>query len=230
MATLTNLASAFTTTAGNKTAQGTPAVDDLVCCITACTGTTTSAFGDDQGGSFTKIATFFQGAGSTNPIDFWVRSALITSSVLTTYTATQTGSTGGGLRVVSVTGMSLAGTAAIRSSGGQSVQTGTPAPVLSQTPLSANAILEAVLNATNPAGLTDRAGYTSMFDGGYNTPATGLHLSRLNSGETSATLTMGSASASTFGSIAIEFDTSGAAATSLVLSNGRRKMAPLLNR
>ncbi len=53
-----------------------------------------------------------------------------------------------------------------------------------------------------------RAGYTEDFDNGYTVPATGLEVSHLNSGETSATITYGGTTASAFASFAIELDAS----------------------
>jgi hypothetical protein len=82
--------------------------------------------------------------------------------------------------------------------------------VLPATPLTANLMIGAVANGTNPAGLTPRTGYTEAPtpDVGYNVPATGLECMFDNSGETSATITWGGTSATAFASVALELDVS----------------------
>ena len=117
-----------------------------------------------------------------------------------------------------VSGMSIAGLSAVRRIGVASYNTGgqstgtlgtTPAPVLAATPLSANPIITAVANGTNSATtVVQRTGYTEDFDNGYNVPATGLEVSHLNSGESSATITYGGTTATAFASFAIELDAS----------------------
>src|SRR6478672_579168 len=201
----------FNTTAGNKTVTATPTVGDLIVVIVAATGATTTVADNGTGGTYTQVDSTRTGFSTSGNLQVFIRDNLVSSAVSTIYTATQTSSTGGGLVVLRVTGMSKVGSAAVRSSGGQSTGTAatTPAPVLSLTPQGGNPIITAVANGTNSTTtVVQRTGYTEAFDNGYTTPATGLEVSYRSSGETSATITYGGTTASAFASVAIELDTS----------------------
>jgi hypothetical protein len=203
----------FNTNSGTKTVTATPAVGDLIVIVTANSGSTGTTFAPTDNnsggaGTYTLINTAVK-ATSADTMQIWVRTALITSATSTVFTQAPGTTTGGGLVVLDVQGMDKTGATAVVRSAIQSNQAagGTPAPVLGATPSSLNAIIGAVFNATNPATMTQRSGYSEIADLGYNTPATGLEVMSRNSGETSATITWGSTSASAFASIAIELDT-----------------------
>jgi len=211
----------FNTTAGDKTVTATPAVGDLIVVVAATSGLAggTTAVTDNQatGGTYVQVDSDRTGFSTTGVLTVWVRNDTIRSATSTVFTAAQSGSSGGGLVVLKVTGMSIAGLSAVRriavasyNTGGQStVAAGTPAPVLAATPLTANPIITAVANGTNSTTtVVQRAGYTEAFDNGYTAPATGLEVSFRSSGETSATITYGGATASQFASFAIELDAS----------------------
>jgi hypothetical protein len=202
----------FNTTSGTKTVTATPAVGDLIVIVTANSGstTTTAAPTDNNSGgagTYTLVNTAVK-ATSADTMQIWVRTALITSATSTVFTQAPGTTTGGGLVVLDIQGMDKTGATAIVRSAIQSNQAagGTPAPVLGAVPSSTNPIIGAVFNATNPAGMTQRASYSEIVDTGYNTPATGLEVMSRNSGETSATITWGSTSASAFASIAVELN------------------------
>jgi len=198
----------FNTTSGTKTVTATPAVNDLIIIITAHSGNTaTTAPTDNQtGGTYTLVNTAVK-ATSADTMKVWVRDNLITSATSTIFTHAPGTTTGGGLVVIDCQGMDKAGSSAVVHSAIQSnIASGTPAPVLGATPSSANAIIGAVFNASNPAALTERSGYTELYDSGYNNPVTGLEVMSRNSGETSATITWGSTSGSAFASIALELN------------------------
>ena len=219
MATITHAGTGvFTTTAGNKTVPAASgfavAVGDLIVVIAPATGVATSVVTDnnpDGLGAYVKIGSSFTGFSTAGDLSVWVRTALIGSATNTTWTITQTASTGGGADIFRVSGMTLVGAAAVRSSGGQSTGTlgTTPAPVLSKTPVTQNPIITAVCNGTSPGGVTGPATYTAPTNLGYTVPTTGLDTAFINSGITSATVTWGSTSATAFASIAIELDTLG---------------------
>jgi hypothetical protein len=218
----------FDTTAGNKTITATPTVGDLMVIVAASTGLSVGALSisDNQSGTnaatYTKIGASFTGFSTLGGIDAWVRNKLITSGTSTVFTATQTGSTGGGLIVFRVAGMSIVGVGAIRGAGGQSTGTAgvAPAPVLlgrvgttfsgTQAALTTNGIITAISNELNPGGTTIRSSpaYTRDTDLGYNSPTTGFDAGHLNSGESASTLTWGGTSGGIFASIAIELDAS----------------------
>jgi hypothetical protein len=151
-----------------------------------------------------------------------VRNNYITAASSTTFTATQASSSGGGLAVFRIASCNIIGLGAIRGMGGVSSGTlgTTPAPVLlarvgttftgTLAALTANGMITAVANGSNLANVTIRSApaYTRDADLGYNTPATGLDVGHINSGETASTITWGGTSATAFASIAIEVDAS----------------------
>src|SRR5215207_1742363 len=215
MAAVTHAGTNFTTQAGNKTVIATPAVGDLIVVIASSTGIAggTTAVTDDQGGTYTLVDSDRTGFSTTGVLNIFVRDTLVGSAVSTTYTAAQAASTGGGLTVLRVSGMTKTGATAVRGSGGQSTGTAgtTPAPVLSATPLTGNPIISAASSGNNPGQpATQRTGYASHAAVGFGTPTAGLRVTSLDSGETSATLTWASTSSTAFASIAVELDTSGA--------------------
>jgi hypothetical protein len=215
MATVTLLGTAtFTTTSGTKTVTATPAVNDLIVIITAHTGNTSSASPTDNNsggaGTYSLIDSAVK-VTSADTMRVFIRDAFIQSATSTIFTHAPGASSGGGLAVFKVTGMSRTGTIADKQSAKQDNQaSGTPAPVFATNVLTANAVIGAVFNGANPATMTPRGtpSYTEAFDTGYNTPTTGLEAMYINSGETATTITWGSSSASAFCSIAIELDTS----------------------
>lgn len=227
MATVTHAGTTWTTAAGNKTVTATPALNDLIVVVAATSGLaggTTAVSDNNSGGAGTYVQVDVDQTGfsTTGVLTVWVRTALVASASSTVFTASQASSSGGGLTVFSVAGMTRTGASAVRGSGGQSSGTSgtTPAPVLTQAALTGNPVIGAVANGTSPAGLTPRSSpaYTEASDLGYATPTTGLESMFINSGETASTITWGGTSASTFASIAVELDTSTAPPPALVMA------------
>jgi len=211
MAAVTLLGTAtFDTNSGTKTVTATPAVNDLIVIVTAHTGNTSAATPtDDQSGTYVEITSAVK-AFSADTMRVFIRSALISSAVSTVFTHAPGTSDGGGLAVLKVTGMSRVGASAAKQSAKQDNQTatGTPAPVFASACLTGNAVIGAVFNASNPAGLTPPTSYTERVDTGYSTPGAGLECVSRDSGETGTTITWGSTSATAFGSLVVELDTS----------------------
>lgn len=228
MASFTSAGITFNTTAGNKTVVATPAAGDLIIVIAATSGLaggTTNVTDNNSDGfgttpGYTQIDVDRTGFSTTGVLTMWVRNRLIGSGTSTTWTASQGSSTGGGLHVCRVSGMSIVGLGAIRGAGGQSSGTAatTPAPVLlgrvgtvfsgTQAGLTANLCIGAVANGTSPATLTQPASWTESQDVGYSTPTTGLETCFRNSGNTNSTITWGGTSGTAFASMAIELDVS----------------------
>lgn len=226
MATVTAAGTTWTTAAGSKTVTATPAVGDLIVVIAGTSGLAggTTSVSDDQtpAGAYTQIDVDYTGFSTTGVLTAWVRTALITAASSTVFTAAQASSSGGGLSVLRISGMSIVGLGAVRGCGGQSSGGAgtTPAPVLlgrvgstfsgTQAALTANVMISAVCNGATGASMTVRSSpaYTEDFDNGYSTPSTGLCVSHINSGETASTITWGSTSATAFASIAFELDVS----------------------
>jgi hypothetical protein len=207
----------WNTTSGTKTVTATPAVGDLIILITGHSGSNvTTAPTDDQGGTYTQLD-FATKASAGDRLTAWARDSLISSAVSTIFTHAPGTTTGGGLAVVKVTGMSKVSAAAKLQSAvinqvGANAGT-TPTPVLGATPQSGNPVIGAVFNAVNPAGMTPRTGYTELTDVGYTTPAAGLEVMSLNSGETSATIAWGGTSSAAYCALAVELDASASGTT-----------------
>jgi hypothetical protein len=135
------------------------------------------------------------------------------------FTAAQVGSSGGGLQVCRVSGMSIVGQGAVRGSGGQSSGGAgtTPAPILlrrvgttysgTQAALTANLCIGVVMGGTASSPL-EPASWTESVDLSYLTPTTGMETAFRNSGETGSTITWGSTIATAFASMVIELDIS----------------------
>lgn len=211
MATVTPRAIVWNTTAGNKTTGSfTPAAGELLVAIVGiATLDTAPTLSDSQGGASWVLVDTFRSQATTGGLRMYVRSAAVTNTSMTV-SYTSSGDAGGGIAVLSVTDPAVFGAGAARSAGGQADQaSATPAPVLNQTPRSTNAIITAVMNNTNGTAngsVRTSPTYSEHYDQGFNTPPTGIAVHSVNSGETSATITWGGSTPSTFASIAIEIN------------------------
>lgn len=213
MAAWTFAGTAWTTTAGDKTVTATPAAGDLIVIVAGTSGLaggTTACSDNNSGGAgtYTQVDSDRTYGANTGVLTVWVRTALVVTAASTVFTASQASSSGGGLHVYRLNGMTLLGASAVRSFGGQSAggAGATPAPVLSDTPLPFNPILIAVASDQNAASMNPRTNYTEGADAGYQTPTNGMGSAVLDTGEISATLTFGGTTAAAFGSVGIEFE------------------------
>lgn len=211
MPTVTAQAIVWNTTAGNKTtASFTPPAGSLLVAVVGIGGVDAApTMSDSLSGSWTLVDVFRSyGAAVSGGLRVYVRTQPATGASMTV-TMTEGTNTGGGLAVLSVENGGPFGDRAIRSTGGQAdAATGTPAPVLSLTPLVTSAILVAVMTNTNGsancAPRTAVVTYAENYDQGFNTPPSGIEVQSVSSGETAATLTLGAATPSGFAAIAIE--------------------------
>jgi hypothetical protein len=73
-------------------------------------------------------------------------------------------------------------------------------------------------NSSSPAGIAKPTSWTEQVDVGYATPSTGLEYASRNSGFTGTTITWASTSATVWGAISVELDTSAAPTPSNTLS------------
>jgi hypothetical protein len=218
MATGTDRGGTWTTTAGNKTVVATPAVNDLPVVVAGMSGwasgddITLADNNSDGLGAYTKLGTatvpLSNGGGTACALWFFVRNALIGSATSTTWTATITGDTGGGLAVITFTGMTRVGSQAILQSIGESTQTENPPTItFGATTLTGNPIILAVMSETNPPALTPPTGFTEADDTGWATPASGIEVCWDDAGNT-ATLFSWTAGATTdHNEIGVELDT-----------------------
>ena len=200
------LGSTFNTTSGTHTVTATPAVNDLIVIIRANTGNVVSTAPTDNNGSgtYTLVSSALK-LSSSDLMEVWVRNSLIGAASSTTFTDAAGTTTGGGLAVLKVTGMTLTGAAAARQNAVQSNKTtAIPAPVFTSAPLTTNPVIGAVFNGTSPATMTPRTSFTELVDVGYTTPAAGFEVMSRDSGETATTQTWGSTSASSYCAIVVE--------------------------
>jgi hypothetical protein len=179
---------------GDKTVTATPTIGDLIVVVTVSTGVTTSAVTDNSSGTYVQA-----GAGTTQTA-VWVRNGLITAATSTIFTATQTSSTGGGLEVFSLSGMSRVGSAAVENTGNAtSITAGTtPTITMSGTADTTNPLVGVLKNLDTPtSNMTPPASWTESVDTGYLVPQVGVETVFINSGFASNTVTWGSVTATT---------------------------------
>ena len=225
MAAFTSAGSSWVTTGGNTTVTATPVLADLIVVICGTSGvaggtTNVSDNNSDGRGTYSRIVAEWTGFSTTGRMTMWIRHHLIGSATSTVFTATQASSSGGGLQVCRISGMSISGVGAVRGCGGQSAGGAgtTPAPVLlgrvgttfsgTQAALTANLCIGAVCGGTVTPAITQPASWTESIDLSYITPTTGLETAFRNSGETGSTITWGSTIATAFASMVIELDIS----------------------
>lgn len=220
MATFTEAGETWNTTAGNKTVVATPSSNDLIVVVGGASG---MAGADDiviSDNNSDGNGTYFRsvratGGGTTGMLDIWVRRNLIGSATSTTFTATITGDTGGGLTVMRLSGMYHTGYGAVRQSKGENDNTENPPSIaFTEATLTGNPILIAVMCEDNPAALTSPTSFTETTDTGWATPTTGVHVCFLNSGGTSSTYAYQTGGAATdHCEVAVELDASAFSAT-----------------
>jgi hypothetical protein len=191
----------------------TPAVNDLLVVMIAIAGSTASpTVTDNQGGTYTLVNSALKSA-SADIMRMYVRTALVSSAVSHTVTATGTftGSTGCNFAVASISGMTRTGASAIKQS---AIRENRGAEAIAVTfgtaVLTGNPVIAFFGNSTNPAGVTPPSTFTELLDTGHATPVKGLEYARVDSGFTGTVVTWGSASATACGAICAEFDTSAA--------------------
>jgi hypothetical protein len=216
----------FNTTSGTHTVVATPAVNDLIVIIRAATGNATSHAptdnNSDGNGAYTLAVNALKNT-SADLVEIWVRNSLVGSGTSTTFTDAPGTTTGGGLTVYRVSGMSKTGSAAILQSASQANQAaaGTPAPAFTNPVTNPNPVITAVLNTTNTttaANTVAPVGFAMPQINAYATPATSLISAFVEGGITSSTITWGAQSPSVWGSVAIELDSSGAGGTTYTSS------------
>ena len=216
MAAFVQAVRTWNTTAGNKTASITPAVNGLLVVICGSSGETTDpTVTDNQGGTYTKILISVR-SGTGSAIWGYIRDSLVSSAVSHTVTyAPGATDTGGGLEVLEFSGMSKTGAAAaLQSAAHQNQASGTTlAPVFGATTLTTNPIVGAANQLANST-FTPPASFTERGDTAYTTPNNNLETATVDSGQTLTTVTWGSASSGQCCALVIELDASAAATPS----------------
>lgn len=214
MATCTHKISTASTSNAGSYACGsfTPAVGDLLVVGVIASGTVAAgALTSSAGYTFAKIATAVK-AASADTLYLFVANQLVSAAAAQTVTFDCSGdnATGAVVSVVAVAGMARTGANAVRQFGVQNngAAAATPTVALAAAALTGNVMLGQMGNATSPATVTPPSGWTERNDTGYSTPTTGSEYATRDSGFTGSSVAWGSTSATAFGAIAAELDTS----------------------
>ncbi len=217
MATVTHeIGTADTGVTPNTSGAFVPVVGDLLIVFVVVSDSADTGIGSLTGSlglTFTLIQTATYRT-SLDKIFVYVSDALVSNaaSQTVTWNGVSDEGTGSIIFVEAVAGMSRVGLDAILQNTRQNNQAaGTPAPVFAANVNTNNVTIGVIGNSTSPAGLTPPTSWTepaTTGDLGYSNPTTGGEVVFRNSGFTGTTITWGSASASAFGSLIIELDTS----------------------
>jgi hypothetical protein len=206
------LADTSNTTTYGPTLGFTPAAGDLIVVFVTASGTVAAGtVTDSQGLGFTKITSVLKNTNA-DTIYMFVSNALATAAGDdVTFDCTGDAATAVVIQVFSVSGMTKTGATAVLQTAVQANQAaaGTPAPAFASAAQTGNPTVGVVGNGTNPAGMTPPTNWTERNDTGVGTPTTGAEYVSRDSGFTGTTITWGSTSASAFGDIIAELDTSG---------------------
>lgn len=224
MAVGTDAGGSWSTASGNKVVAATPALNDLIVVIHGISGW---ASGDDSTitdnnadglGTYTKFGTatapLSNGGGTACALWFSVRNALVGSATSTTFTATITGDTGGGLTVLRFSGMTRTGASAVLQNIGESNATENPPTItFGATTLTGNPVILAVMGEDNPAAVTPPTGFTEAEGTGWASPTTGVEVCWDDSGNTATLFAWSGGALTDHNEIGIELDTTSPPAT-----------------
>jgi len=234
MAAVSLLGSLFNTTSGTHTVTATPAVGDLIVIIAANTGYTGTVLptddNSDGNGTYTLVNTNTKASGA-DTLQMYVRDKLIGSATSTIFSHAPGTTTGGGIGVVKITGMTRAGSLAVRQSAVESGGAGQkPVPTFGVAATGSNPLVGCVFDASNPAGETQPATWDAeLLDTGWATPTAGIQIAKDDTGNTGTTQLWAVNSPTAFCDIAAEFDST-AAPPSDAPSERRRRRQRVLQR
>lgn len=214
MATIVAVAGTASTTGGQTLASAafTPSAGDLLVVFLFASGSVTvpTMSSSIAGVTFSSITSALART-SADTLTLFIANNFTTSASQTVTSGNMgAGCTGAIIMILQVTGMLRTGKDGIRQTAIQSNQAaaGTPTPVFGVACLTGNPTIGAVGNATSPATMTPPTNWTEGTDVGYSTPTTGGEDIFRNSGFTGTSMPWGGTSASAFGDIGAELDTS----------------------
>lgn len=213
---------ADTGTAPNTSGNFSPASGDLLVVFVGASASVdpTPALSSSIGGfTFTLVATQTQSAG-THSLWCFISDALVSNTAAqnVTITLATDNSTGTNILVYRVSGMSKTGVTALKQSAGNNgVSANAPNITFGANCDTNNPTLGAVTNLSNPAGITANASWTEPAGGdiGYTNPDFGTAVCHRDSGFASTGVTWGATSATAWGALMVELDSSAAAAATL---------------
>jgi hypothetical protein len=214
----TDAGGTWNTTAGNKTVIATPAASDLIVVVHGISNWVSgdnSVITDNNAdglGVYTRIGManlpMSSGGGTDNALWISIRNRLVGSATSTTFTATNTGDTGGGLTVLRFSGMTRVGAQAIRQWIGESSATENPPTItFPRATLTGNPVILACMGEDNPAALTPPAGFTEADDTGWATPTTGIEVCWDDAGNTATLFAWSAGALIDHNEVGLELDT-----------------------
>jgi hypothetical protein len=180
----------FNTSSGTKTVTMTPAVGELLVVVTAHTTNTSAVAPTDNNssGTYTQVTSAVK-AGSADTMRLWVRNSLIASATSTIVTHAPGASTGGGLVVYAIQGISQVGAAAVRQMVKADNQAASfPTVTFGAAGLPSNPVLAAVFGSSN-VSLTPPMEFAEDLQVSYATPAAMLNCCNTDLGFSGTTLT-----------------------------------------
>lgn len=194
----------------------TPAAGDLMLVgVMAGATAATGSVSNSQSITFTKVGEALV-AGSTDRVYVFIADSQATAvSQTVTFDCTGDAADGAVIVVATIGGITRTGISAVRQFKvvDNQAAAGTPAVTFDAAVLTTNPTFGYVGNASNPANVTAPVGHTTFANSGYSTPTTGLAYCTRLTGFTGPTLTWNSTSATAFGVIAVEIDTSSPSVT-----------------
>jgi len=199
----------------NTSGAFTPVEGDLLVMAVATSGSITAAevpTASANGITFAAVSAHAIYRTSADSLDVFVAEQLVAAGPVSMTVAWSPADTGTGtvIWVGSLSGMTRTGAQAVRQVGslGNGSASTTPAAGFTGACLTENPTLAFVANASNPAGLTPPTNWTERTDTGYATPTSGVEIATRDSGFTGTAITWGSTTATVFGALVVEFDTS----------------------
>lgn len=216
---------------GDRTITFTPNVGDLAVVfysVSDCTDAAPSCT-DNQGGTYTLIATAIWGATSQNRLYCWVCDRLQPAAVNTTITVDTTSNSAGEFALLAMANFGKVGANAVRSFGvlDNGAAASTPAVSLNQAALTRNPT--AVALASADSSTTPPTNWTERQENSQATPTTVIEVSTRDSGFTGTTITFPATCDTTHAAIAIELDgdipISGATAGSCTVAGTLQSLA-----
>lgn len=213
MASVTHRNSTASTANASSYASGsfTPAAGELLGVFVTTSATIAGGtMIDSQGLGFSLVCKALK-ATSLDTLYFFVANKLAAASSMTvTFECTGDAATSANIQVWGISSMTRTGYDAVRQFKvtNNGAAAGTPAATFDASCLTGNPTLGVVGNASNPAAMTPPTNWTEQNDTGIDTPNTGSEYVSRDSGFTGTTITWGGTSATAFGVIIAEMDTS----------------------
>jgi hypothetical protein len=221
MAAVTSRISTASTTNAATYASGsfTPAASELLVVFVVCTGDSAGVgtLSDSQGLNWTRVTVANKNSSADKLYCFVANKKAANSSMTVTFATNNGSASGAVIQALGVSSMNRVGLGAVRQSSiANNVAAGTPAATFGAAALTGNPVFSFVANQTSPALTTGHppTSFTQGTDTGYSTPTTGAIAAWIASGFTGTTVTWGTSSATSYGSIVLELDTTSPAAMS----------------